>query len=84
MKESDYPLCSYFTGLRVWLPSWCSLLINYSFHGHTHNFAIKSPYRNVTGGKTRVKYVTTEAANDRGYLVITIEKDDIKIEKINL
>lgn len=59
--------------------------IKYSFHGHTHNFAIKTPYENsicTTGSK--VKYVTTEAADDRGYLVLTIKEDDIEIEKVNL
>jgi len=54
--------------------------IKYSFHGHTHNFAIKQPYLDRLGSVT---YVTTEAANDRGYLVLTIEKDDIKVERVN-
>jgi predicted phosphodiesterase len=54
--------------------------VRYSFHGHTHNFAIKQPYKGILGDVT---YITTEAANDRGYLIVTIQENDILIEKVN-
>jgi len=55
--------------------------VKYSFHGHTHNYKKIKKYKDILGDVT---YVTTEAGNDRGFLILTIEENDIKIEKINI
>lgn len=62
--------------------------VKYSFHGHTHNYKKIQPYTELiemskNKSLTNVTYVTTEAANDRGYLILTIEENDINIEKVN-
>ncbi len=54
--------------------------VEYSFHGHTHQYMDERRYESVLGN---VRYITTEAANDRGYLIVTVHKDSLQIEKVN-
>lgn len=55
--------------------------IKYSFHGHDHYFAIRKPYVNILGN---VAYVTLENIEQKSYFILTIEKEFLKIEKIEI
>jgi len=55
--------------------------ITYSFHGHDHHFSVRQPYKDILGN---VVYTTIENIKKRTYFLLTIEKDNIKIEKVNI
>lgn len=55
--------------------------IKYSFHGHDHYFAIRKPYVNILGD---VAYVTIENIKKKSYFILTVDKEFLTIEKVNI
>jgi len=55
--------------------------IKYSFHGHLHEYIYDKRYEDILGD---VRYVVTEAGDDRSYLIVTVTENDLEIEKVDI